>query len=59
MFLCRTLSYKGAEFDVVEAPLDAKMTVYENTISFFKVACVRHANKMSSNWFSFISTMRR
>ena len=27
MFVCRTLSYKGAEFDVVEAPLDPMMTV--------------------------------
>lgn len=27
MYVCRTLSYKGAEFDIVEAPLDDKMMV--------------------------------
>ncbi|KAK2394699.1 protein FORGETTER [Trifolium repens] len=26
MYLCRTLSYKGAEFDIIEATLDDKMT---------------------------------
>ncbi|XP_051128829.1 protein FORGETTER 1 isoform X2 [Andrographis paniculata] len=26
MYVCRTLSYKGAEFEVVEVPLDSKMT---------------------------------
>ncbi|GAU25308.1 hypothetical protein TSUD_274150, partial [Trifolium subterraneum] len=26
MYLCRTLSYKGAEFDIIEARLDDKMT---------------------------------
>ncbi|KAJ8425970.1 hypothetical protein Cgig2_009508 [Carnegiea gigantea] len=36
MFLCRTLSYKGAEFDVVEAPLDAKMTeMYKKAAEFW------------------------
>ncbi|KAA0054721.1 protein strawberry notch [Cucumis melo var. makuwa] len=25
MYLCRTLSYRGAEFDIVEAPLEAEM----------------------------------
>lgn len=28
MYVCRTLSYKGAEFEVVEIPLEAKMMVY-------------------------------
>jgi hypothetical protein len=27
MYLCRTLSYKGAEFEIVEATLDDKMMV--------------------------------
>ena len=27
MYLCRTLSYRGAEFDIVEAPLEAEMMV--------------------------------
>lgn len=36
MFLCRTLSYKGAEFDVVEAPLDAKMMeMYKKAAEFW------------------------
>jgi hypothetical protein len=29
MYLCRTLSYKGAEFDIIEATLDDKMTVWQ------------------------------
>lgn len=28
MYVCRTLSYKGAEFEVVEAPLEDEMMVY-------------------------------
>jgi len=27
MYLCRTLSYEGAEFEVIEAPLEEKMMV--------------------------------
>lgn len=27
MYLCRTLSYRGAEFEIVEAPLEAEMMV--------------------------------
>lgn len=27
MYVCRTLSYKGAEFEIVEAPLEAGMEV--------------------------------
>lgn len=27
MYVCRTLSYKGAEFEVIEAPLEAEMMV--------------------------------
>ena len=27
MYVCRTLSYKGVEFEVVEVPLEAKMMV--------------------------------
>ena len=27
MHVCRTLSYKGADFDTVEAPLEERMTV--------------------------------
>ncbi|KAL5978725.1 udp-glycosyltransferase [Asimina triloba] len=29
MYVCRTLSYKGAEFEVVEAPLEAEMMVHD------------------------------
>ncbi|XP_010670017.2 protein FORGETTER 1 [Beta vulgaris subsp. vulgaris] len=36
MFVCRTLSYKGAEFEVVEAPLDPKMTeTYKKAAEFW------------------------
>ncbi|CAO2826033.1 unnamed protein product [Amaranthus hypochondriacus] len=36
MFVCRTLSYKGAEFDVVEAPLDPMMTeIYKKAAEFW------------------------
>ncbi|KNA16468.1 hypothetical protein SOVF_088760 isoform A [Spinacia oleracea] len=36
MFVCRTLSYKGAEFDVVEAPLDPKMMdIYKKAAEFW------------------------
>lgn len=28
MYVCRTLSYKGAEFEVVEVPLEAQMQVW-------------------------------
>lgn len=27
MYVCRTLSYKGVEFEIVEAPLEGHMTV--------------------------------
>jgi hypothetical protein len=27
MYVCRTLSYKGADFDIVEAPLEERMMV--------------------------------
>ncbi|GAB4836724.1 udp-glycosyltransferase [Ancistrocladus abbreviatus] len=36
MFVCRTLSYKGVEFEVVEALLDAKMTeMYQKAAEFW------------------------
>ncbi|KAJ3693490.1 hypothetical protein LUZ60_008970 [Juncus effusus] len=36
MYLCRTLSYKGAEFEVVEAPLDERMTaIYKRAAEFW------------------------
>ncbi|XP_074301676.1 protein FORGETTER 1-like isoform X1 [Silene latifolia] len=36
MFVCRTLSYNGAEFEVVEAPLDVKMTeMYKKAAEFW------------------------
>ncbi|XP_042027486.1 protein FORGETTER 1-like isoform X1 [Salvia splendens] len=36
MYVCRTLSYKGAEFEVVEVPLEAKMTeMYEKAAEFW------------------------
>lgn len=36
MYLCRTLSYKGAEFDVVEVPLEAKMMdMYKRAAEFW------------------------
>lgn len=28
MYVCRTLSYKGAEFEVIEAPLEENMMVW-------------------------------
>ncbi|WOG97959.1 hypothetical protein DCAR_0417300 [Daucus carota subsp. sativus] len=37
MYLCRTLSYKGAEFDVVEVPLEDKMMVMYNRAAEFWV----------------------
>lgn len=36
MYVCRTLSYKGAEFEVVEAPLEAKMMdMYKKAAEFW------------------------
>ncbi|XP_062012152.1 protein FORGETTER 1 [Rosa rugosa] len=36
MYVCRTLSYKGAEFDVVEAPLeDEMMEMYKKAAEFW------------------------
>ncbi|XP_073279298.1 protein FORGETTER 1 [Primulina huaijiensis] len=36
MYVCRTLSYKGVEFEVVEVPLEAKMTeMYERSAEFW------------------------
>ncbi|XP_010260806.1 PREDICTED: protein strawberry notch [Nelumbo nucifera] len=36
MYLCRTLSYKGAEFEVVEAPLEAEMMdMYKKAAEFW------------------------
>ncbi|KAK4786922.1 hypothetical protein SAY86_010755 [Trapa natans] len=36
MYVCRTLSYKGAEFDIVEAPLDDKMMeMYKRAAEFW------------------------
>lgn len=47
MYVCRTLSYKGAEFEVIEAPLEAEMTVCGvGLISYF-----RH-QKMIANIFT-------
>lgn len=28
MYLCRTLSYKGAEFEIIDAPLEDRMMVW-------------------------------
>lgn len=36
MYLCRTLSYKGAEFDVVEVALEDNMMVHNNLTRLFK-----------------------
>ncbi|MED6150702.1 udp-glycosyltransferase, partial [Stylosanthes scabra] len=36
MYLCRTLSYKGADFEVIEAPLeDSMMDMYEKAAKFW------------------------
>ncbi|XP_043807578.1 protein FORGETTER 1 isoform X2 [Manihot esculenta] len=36
MYVCRTLSYKGVEFEVVEAPLEAEMTeMYKKAAEFW------------------------
>lgn len=32
MYLCRTLSYEGAEFEVIEAPLEDKMMVWDTNL---------------------------
>lgn len=32
MYVCRTLSYKGAEFEVVEAPLEPEMMVWRTHV---------------------------
>jgi hypothetical protein len=32
MYICRTLSYKGADFDIEEAPLEDRMMVKPYTI---------------------------
>ncbi|CAK9187052.1 unnamed protein product [Ilex paraguariensis] len=37
MYVCRTLSYKGAEFQVIEVPLDAKMMDMYNKAAQFWV----------------------
>ncbi|KAF3519151.1 hypothetical protein DY000_02064315 [Brassica cretica] len=37
MYVCRTLSYKGAEFEIVEAPLEAGM---ENVLSDYQLCSV-------------------
>lgn len=33
MYVCRTLSYKGADFDIVEAPLEERMMVQPYTFA--------------------------
>ncbi|XP_066343791.1 protein FORGETTER 1-like isoform X1 [Miscanthus floridulus] len=36
MYVCRTLSYKGADFDIVEAPLEERMmNMYKNAAEFW------------------------
>lgn len=35
MYVCRTLSYKGADFDVVEAPLEERMMVKSYDVDEF------------------------
>lgn len=36
MYVCRTLSYKGVEFEVIEAPLEAEMTdMYKKAAEFW------------------------
>ncbi|KAI3755989.1 hypothetical protein L1987_55800 [Smallanthus sonchifolius] len=36
MYVCRTLSYKGVEFEVLEVPLEAKMTeIYKKAAEFW------------------------
>ncbi|CAM0902689.1 unnamed protein product [Alopecurus aequalis] len=36
MYVCRTLSYKGADFDIVEAPLEERMmNMYEKAAEFW------------------------
>lgn len=47
MYVCRTLSYKGAEFEVIEAPLEAEMMVCDVDLIFY----FRH-QKMIVNIFT-------
>jgi hypothetical protein len=35
MYVCRTLSYKGADFDIVEAPLEERMMVKSQNVGLF------------------------
>ncbi|PPS18085.1 hypothetical protein GOBAR_AA02486 [Gossypium barbadense] len=39
MYVCRTLSYKGAEFEVIEAPLEVEMEVLKLENSFVPLSC--------------------
>jgi len=64
MYLCRTLSYEGAEFEVIEAPLEDKMMVcdtdlFTNTILFTEAAIAlqkkqwwRLFGKMLTGWLA-------
>lgn len=64
MYLCRTLSYEGAEFEVIEAPLEDKMMVCDtdlltNTILFTEAVIApqkkqwwRLSGKMLTGWLA-------
>ena len=37
MYLCRTLSYEGAEFEVTEAPLEDEMMVWDTDLFTYTI----------------------
>lgn len=45
MYLCRTLSYEGAEFEVIEAPLEEKMMVQEIYLPLFEELVISFLKK--------------
>lgn len=52
MYVCRTLSYKGADFEVIEAPLEEKMMVHNTSWK-------RCSNIMMCNNFSTLPVLKK
>jgi len=44
MYVCRTLSYKGAEFEIVEARLEAGMEVNHLLSNIMLLDCFSYLN---------------
>lgn len=49
MYVCRTLSFKGVEFEVIEAPLEEKMKVYCHIF-----CCIKFCARYVGLYFSFL-----